>query len=83
MTDVRGLLENAEDESTLISEVNVSDVPLLIHKGIIKNGMIPKCKCCVEAVRRGVEKAFIIDGRIPHSILIELLTDQGIGTMFL
>ena len=83
MTDVRGLLENPEDENTLIPVVNVSDVPHLIHKGIIKGGMIPKCRCCVEAVRRGVQKAFIIDGRIQHSILIEMLSDKGIGTMFI
>ena len=83
MTDVRGLLENPEDENTLIPVVNVSDVPHLIHKGIIKGGMIPKCRCCVEAVRRGVQKAFIIDGRIQHSILIEMLSDKGVGTMFI
>ena len=83
MTDVRGLLEKPEDESTLIPVVNVSDVPHLIHKGIIRGGMIPKCRCCVEAVRRGVQKAFIIDGRIQHSVLIEMLSDKGIGTMFI
>ena len=63
--------------------VNVSEVPALVRRGIISGGMIPKVQCCVDAVRRGVSRAFIIDGRIPHSILIELMTDAGIGTMFL
>lgn len=82
LTDVRGLLRDKEDEKTLIPVVNVSDVPKLKKDGIISGGMIPKIDCCVDAVRRGVGKAHIIDGRIPHSILIELLTDEGIGTMF-
>ncbi|HHY53539.1 MAG TPA: acetylglutamate kinase [Clostridiales bacterium] len=82
MTDVRGLLTDKNDESTLIPVVNISQVPALIKEGIISGGMIPKIESCVEAVRREVSKAIIIDGRIPHSILIELMTDQGIGTMF-
>ena len=82
MTDIRGLLRDKEDENTLIPVVNVSDVPRLEREGIISGGMIPKIRCCVEAVRRGVGRAHIIDGRIPHSILIELFTDEGIGTMF-
>ncbi len=82
MTDIRGLLRDKEDESTLIPFVQVSEVPSLIRQGIISGGMIPKIECCVEAVRRGVKKAVIIDGRTPHSILIEILSDQGIGTMF-
>ena len=82
MTDIRGLLRDKDDESTLIPQVQVSEVPILIREGIISGGMIPKIECCVEAVRRGVEKAFIIDGRIPHSILVEMMTDEGIGTMF-
>lgn len=81
LTDVRGLLRDKDDENTLIPVVNVSDVPKLKKDGIISGGMIPKIDCCVDAVRRGVGKAHIIDGRIPHSILIELLTDEGIGTM--
>ena len=81
MTDVRGLLRDRDDESTLIPVVNVSSVPKLQHDGIISGGMIPKIQCCVEAVRSGVKRAHIIDGRIAHSILIELLTDEGIGTM--
>ena len=82
MTDIRGLLRDKNDENTLIPSVNVSSVPMLKREGIISGGMIPKIDCCVEAVRRGVSRAFIIDGRIPHSILIEMLTDEGIGTMF-
>lgn len=82
MTDVRGLLRDKDDESTLIPVVNVSDVPRLQNQGIISGGMIPKIDCCVEAVRRGVDRATIIDGRVAHSILIELFSDEGIGTMF-
>ena len=82
MTDIVGLLRNKDDENTLIPVVNVSDVPKLKRDGIISGGMIPKIDCCVEAVRRGVERAHIIDGRTPHSILVELFTDEGIGTMF-
>ena len=83
MTDVRGLLRDKDDESSLVSVVNVSDVGKLKREGIISGGMIPKIDCCVEAVRRGVHRTHIIDGRIPHSILIEMLTHEGIGTMFL
>lgn len=83
MTDVRGLLRDKDDDSTLISVVNVSEVQALKNQGVICGGMIPKIDCCVEAVRRGVHRAHIIDGRIPHSILMEMLTDEGIGTMFL
>ncbi len=83
MTDIRGLLRDKDDDSTLIPVVNVSEVPYLIRQGIISGGMIPKIECCVEAVRRGVKRAFIIDGRIDHSILIEMLSDEGIGTMLL
>ena len=60
-----------------------SELPALVRQGIVSGGMIPKVECCVEAVRRGVSRAFIIDGRIPHSILIEMMTNEGIGTMFL
>ncbi|MCD7741219.1 MAG: acetylglutamate kinase [Ruminococcus sp.] len=83
MTDIAGLLEDKNDPSTLISSVNVSDVPYLKRTGIISGGMIPKIECCVEAVRRGVKKTSIIDGRIPHSILIELLSNEGAGTQFI
>ena len=82
MTDIRGLLMDKDDEDTLIGEVYVSDVPSLKRKGIISGGMIPKVDCCVEAVRRGVKQSIIIDGRIPHSILIEMLTNEGVGTLF-
>ena len=81
MTDVRGLLRDKNDEGSLIPVVNVSDVPKLQNQGIVSGGMIPKIACCVDAVRRGVGRAHIIDGRIPHSILIELFSDEGIGTM--
>lgn len=81
LTDIKGLLEDKDDENTLIRTLGVSEVPYLKKQGIISGGMIPKIDCCVEAVRRGVNKANIIDGRIPHSILIELLTDVGAGTM--
>lgn len=82
MTDIAGLLRDKNDDSTLISKVFVSDAPRLISEGIISGGMIPKIECCIEAIRRGVNKAFILDGRVPHAILIEMLTDEGIGTMF-
>lgn len=82
MTDVRGLLRDRDDESTIIPVVNVSDVRRLKKEGVISGGMIPKIDCCVDAVRRGVGRAHIIDGRIAHSILVELFTDEGIGTMF-
>lgn len=82
MTDIAGILRVKDDPSTLIPEINVGEVPGLIRDGIISGGMIPKAECCVEAIRRGVRKVFIIDGCIKHSILIELLTDEGIGTMF-
>ena len=83
LTDVRGLLRDPKDESTLLPVVELSKVPGLIKDGVIQGGMIPKVDCCVEAVRSGVENAVILDGRIPHSILIELLSNEGIGTMLL
>lgn len=82
MTDIAGLLRDKDDPSTLISKVNISEVPFLKRQGIISGGMIPKIDCCVEAVRRGVNKTVIIDGRVPHSILIEILSNEGIGTQF-
>ena len=82
MTDIAGLMRDKDDPSTLMPFVNVSEVPFLKRQGIISGGMIPKIDCCVEAVRRGVHKTVIIDGRIPHSILIELLSNEGIGTQF-
>ena len=83
LTDVRGLLRDPGDEGTLLRVVELSRVPGLIKDGVIQGGMIPKVDCCVEAVRSGVKRTHIRDGRIPHSILIELLSDEGIGTMLL
>ncbi len=82
LTDVKGLLKDKDDESTLIAEVKVSNVRALKNQGIISGGMIPKVDCCVEAVRRGVKRTTIIDGRVEHAIVIEMLTDEGVGTMF-
>lgn len=83
LTDIRGLLRDAKDEETLIPVCPISQVPGLVKDGVIQGGMIPKVDCCVEAVRSGVTNAVILDGRIPHSILIELLSNEGIGTMLL
>lgn len=82
LTDVRGLMKVPGDDATLIPRLKVSEVPALIREGVITGGMIPKVDCCVEAVRQGVERANIQDGRVPHSILIELLSKDGVGTMF-
>lgn len=82
LTDVRGLLLDRNDERTLLPEVKVSGVPKLIKDGVIAGGMIPKVDCCVEAVREGVRRANIQDGRVAHSILIELFSNNGVGTMF-
>lgn len=83
VTDISGILRDKDDPSSLIPQINVSEAPQLMREGVISGGMIPKVECCIEAIRRGVRKVFIIDGRVPHSILIEILTDEGIGTMFL
>ena len=82
MTDIAGVLRDKNDPTTLIPKIVVSEAPMLMKQGIIAGGMIPKINCCIEAIRRGVHKVFIIDGRVPHAILIEILTDEGIGTMF-
>ena len=82
LTDVRGLMRDPKDDSTLIPRLKVYEVPALVQSGIISGGMIPKVECCVEAVTHGVERANIQDGRVPHSILIELLSNEGVGTMF-
>ena len=81
LTDIRGLLRDPKDEETLIHVVHTYEVPRLIEEGVISGGMIPKMECCVEAIHGGVDRVHILDGRIPHSILIELLSDKGIGTM--
>lgn len=82
MTDIAGILRDKDDPTTLIPKIYVSDIPQLVNEGIISGGMIPKIDCCGEAIRRGVSKVFILDGREPHSLLIEILTDEGLGTMF-
>ena len=82
LTDVCGLMRDPKDDSTLIPRLKVSEVQALIKEGVISGGMIPKVDCCVEAVRQGVERANIQDGRVPHSILVELLSNDGVGTMF-
>ena len=81
LTDTRGLLRDVHDESTLISEVRADEVPGLIAEGVIQGGMIPKVNCCVDAVANGVHRTHILDGRVRHSILIEVLSHAGIGTM--
>ena len=81
LTDIRGLLRDKNDEDTLISQVRLPEVPELVGQGIISGGMIPKVDCCVDAVENGVKRTHILDGRIPHSILIEVLSHAGIGTM--
>ena len=82
MTDICGILRDKDDPSTLIPEIGVSEAPALVQQGIINGGMIPKVECCINAIHWGVQKVFILDGRIPHAILIETLTDEGLGTMF-
>ena len=82
MTDVKGLLRDKNDENSLIKKVYVSDIESLVHEGIISGGMIPKINCCKEAIRRGVNRVFMTDGRVKHSLLLELLSDEGMGTMF-
>ena len=82
MTDIKGLMRDKNDENSLIRKVYVSDIPALVKEGIISGGMIPKVQCCREAIRKGVGRVFITDGRVKHSILLELLSDEGMGTMF-
>jgi len=82
MTDIKGVLKDKNDPSSLMKTINVSELKQLEMAGIIDGGMIPKVQCCVEATRRGVKNVVIIDGRVPHSILIEVLTDEGVGTEF-
>jgi acetylglutamate kinase len=83
LTDIRGLLRDPKDENTLINVVHTYEVPGLVEEGVISGGMIPKMECCVDAIHGGVDRVHILDGRIPHSILIELLSDKGIGTMMI
>ncbi len=81
MTDVSGILRDMNDPGSLISEMTVDQAQTLLKNGAVSGGMIPKLSCCVDAVSRGVERVTILDGRVPHSILMELLTDEGAGTM--
>ena len=81
MTDTKGVLMDAADPDSLIARLALSDIPKLQESGVITGGMIPKLECCAHAVEKGANRAFIIDGRVPHAILIEMLTDEGIGTM--
>ncbi len=81
ITDVKGVMRDRNDSSTVISQIKTKDIKEYMDKGIISGGMIPKIKCCFEAIKGGVERAHIIDGRKPHSILLEIFTNEGIGTM--
>lgn len=81
MTDIEGVLYDKDDISTLIPEITVSRARELFKEGVISGGMIPKVDCCIEAIEEGVKNVVIMDGRVPHSILMELLTDEGAGTM--
>ena len=81
MTDIAGLLMDKDDPSTLIPQVTVSEAKKLFDSGVISGGMIPKVDCCIEAIEKGVRHVVMMDGRVPHSILMELLTDEGAGTM--
>ncbi|ABZ84007.1 acetylglutamate kinase, putative [Heliomicrobium modesticaldum Ice1] len=83
LTDVEGILRDRKDPSSLISSLRIDDVPALVEEGVISGGMIPKVACCVEALQGGVGQTHIIDGRLPHSLLLEVFTDKGIGTMVL
>jgi acetylglutamate kinase len=81
VSNVPGVLKNPEDEDSIMTNIHISDVPKLEEDGIITGGMIPKVECCVDCVRQGVKKTVIIDGRVPHACLIEMLSDEGIGSM--
>ena len=81
MTDIEGVLRDKNDPSTLMSEITVDEARELYREGVISGGMIPKIECCVDAIERGVKNVVIMDGRVSHSILMELLTDEGAGTM--
>ena len=81
MTDIAGVLRDKNDPSTLIPEMTISEAVTLFEQNVIAGGMIPKVECCIDAIHRGVERVIIMDGRVPHSILMEILTDEGAGTM--
>ena len=81
MTDIAGVLRDKNDPSTLIPELSIAEAIRLFEENVIAGGMIPKVECCIDAIHRGVERVIIMDGRVPHSILMEILTDEGAGTM--
>jgi acetylglutamate kinase len=81
MTDIEGILRDKDDPQSLIPEIDINGCHELFETGIIAGGMIPKVECCIEAIRKGVKKVIILDGRVPHALLIETLTDEGAGTM--
>ena len=81
MTDIAGVLKDKDDPTTLIREMTISEAVKLFEENVIAGGMIPKVECCIDAIHRGVERVIIMDGRVPHSILMEILTDEGAGTM--
>ena len=81
MTDIAGVMMDKDDPHSLIPQITVSEAQKLEASGVISGGMIPKVECCIEALNAGVNNVIIMDGRIPHSILMELLTDEGAGTM--
>ena len=81
MTDVAGILRDPKDPETLIRELSVDEAKALYSEGVISGGMIPKVDCCIEAIQKGVSRVIIMDGRVPHAILMELLTNEGAGTM--
>ena len=82
LTDISGILRDKDDPESLIPHITPAEAKQLIAEGVINGGMIPKVECCTDAIAEGVKKVFIIDGRVPHSLLIEMMTDEGIGTMF-
>ncbi len=81
MTDIAGIMRDVNDPKSLISEITIEEAKTLYKEGVISGGMIPKVDCCIEAITEGVKKVIIMDGRVPHSILVEILTDEGAGTM--
>ena len=81
MTDIAGILKDKDDPSTLITKITVSEAKKLYEEGVISGGMIPKVQCCIDAIHLGVKKVIILDGRVPHALLIETMTDEGAGTM--
>ncbi|MBR2343689.1 MAG: acetylglutamate kinase [Clostridia bacterium] len=81
MTDIEGILRDRSDPASIISKIDIAGARALFESGVISGGMIPKVECCIEAIERGVKSVIILDGRVPHELLIEMLTDEGAGTM--